>query len=73
MKTMQKIIGKMLELIMITEVIVIRAHMTVQELASQLFPCLTMIKGLKLYAQTFTKDVKQLAKVRLHLSELADK
>jgi len=61
MKTIQKIIGKMLELIMMTEVIFTRAHMTVQELADQLFPCLTMIEGLKLYAQTFTKDVKQLS------------
>lgn len=60
MKTMQKFIGKILELIMMTVAIVIRAHMTVQELADQLF-CLTMIKGLNLCAQIFTKDLKQLS------------
>ena len=35
--------------------------MTVQELADQLFPYLTMVEGLKLAAQTFNKDVKQLS------------
>lgn len=39
----------------------IRARMTVAELADQLFPYLTMVEGLKLCAQTFTKDVKQLS------------
>jgi mercuric reductase len=39
----------------------IRAHMTVQELGDQLFPYLTMVEGLKLAAQTFSKDVKQLS------------
>ncbi len=39
----------------------ILARMTVQELADQLFPYLTMVEGLKLAAQTFTKDVKQLS------------
>ncbi len=39
----------------------IRAGMTVQELGDQLFPYLTMVEGLKLAAQTFTKDVKQLS------------
>lgn len=39
----------------------IRARMTVQDLADQLFPYLTMVEGLKLAAQTFTKDVKQLS------------
>lgn len=39
----------------------IRNHMTVQELADQLFPYLTMVEGLKLAAQTFNKDVKQLS------------
>ncbi len=39
----------------------IRAGMTVQELADQLFPYLTMVEGLKLAAQTFNKDVKQLS------------
>ena len=35
--------------------------MTVVDLASQPFPYLTMVEGLKLCAQTFTKDVKQLS------------
>jgi len=36
--------------------------MTIQELADQLFPYLTMVEGLKLCTQTFTKDVvKQLS------------
>ncbi len=39
----------------------LRARMTVQDLANQLFPYLTMVEGLKLCAQTFTKDVKQLS------------
>ncbi len=39
----------------------IRNNMTVQELADQLFPYLTMVEGLKLCAQTFFKDVKQLS------------
>lgn len=39
----------------------IRAGMTVQDLADQLFPYLTMVEGLKLCAQTFFKDVKQLS------------
>ncbi len=39
----------------------IRNRMTVAELAGQLFPYLTMVEGLKLCAQTFTKDVKQLS------------
>jgi mercuric reductase len=44
-----------------TAVIAIRARLTVQDLADQLFPYLTMVEGLKLAAQTFTKDVKQLS------------
>ncbi len=44
-----------------TAALAIRAKMTVQELADQLFPYLTMVEGLKLTAQTFTKDVKQLS------------
>jgi mercuric reductase len=36
-------------------------RMTVAELSSQLFPYLTMVEGLKLCAQTFTRDVKQLS------------
>ena len=39
----------------------IRNKMTVQVLADQLFPYLTMVEGLKLCAQTFFKDVKQLS------------
>ncbi len=39
----------------------IRHRMTVQALADQLFPYLTMVEGLKLCAQTFFKDVKQLS------------
>ncbi|TNC98344.1 MAG: putative mercuric reductase [Stygiobacter sp.] len=39
----------------------IRSRMTVEELADQLFPYLTMVEGLKLAAQTFRKDVKQLS------------
>ena len=44
-----------------TAVLAIRARMTAQDLADQLFPCLTMVGGLKLCAQTFTRDVKQLS------------
>ena len=39
----------------------IHVRMTVQDLANQLFPYLTMVEGLKLAAQTFSKDVKQLS------------
>jgi len=35
--------------------------MTIQDLADQLFPYLTMVEGLKLCAQTFTRDVRQLS------------
>lgn len=44
-----------------TAVLAIRARMTVQDLADQLFPYLTMVEGLKLAAQMFNKDVKQLS------------
>lgn len=44
-----------------TAAIAIRAALTVQDLADQLFPYLTMVEGLKLCAQTFFKDVKQLS------------
>ncbi len=44
-----------------TATLAIRNRMTVQELADQLFPYLTMVEGLKLAAQTFTKDVTQLS------------
>jgi mercuric reductase len=36
-------------------------RMTIENLANQLFPYLTMVEGLKLTAQTFNKDVKQLS------------
>ena len=44
-----------------TAVMAMRANMTVQELAEELFPYLTMVEGLKLCAQTFTRDVTQLS------------
>ncbi len=44
-----------------TASVAIRAGMTVHDLADQLFPYLTMVEGLKLAAQTFTKDVSQLS------------
>ena len=44
-----------------TATLAIRNRMTVPELADQLFPYLTMVEGLKLAAQTFSKDVKQLS------------
>ena len=44
-----------------TAALAIRAGMTVQDLADQLFPYLTMVEGLKLAAQTFSKDVSQLS------------
>jgi mercuric reductase len=44
-----------------TAAIAIRAGMAVHDLADQLFPYLTMVEGLKLCAQTFTKDVGQLS------------
>lgn len=44
-----------------TAALAIHNNMTVQELADQLFPYLTMVEGLKLCAQIFFKDVKQLS------------
>ncbi|RTL85976.1 MAG: mercury(II) reductase [Hyphomicrobiales bacterium] len=44
-----------------TAALAIRSRMTVQELADQLFPYLTMVEGLKLTAQTFTKDMQELS------------
>lgn len=44
-----------------TAVMALRAGMTVNDLADGLFPYLTMVEGLKLCAQTFSKDVKQLS------------
>lgn len=42
-------------------VLAIHNNMTVDDLAGQLFPYLTMVEGLKLCAQTFSKDVKDLS------------
>ena len=44
-----------------TAALAIRNRMTVEDLANQLFPYLTMVEGLKLAAQTFNKDVTQLS------------
>ncbi|HEY5568890.1 MAG TPA: mercury(II) reductase [Gammaproteobacteria bacterium] len=44
-----------------TAALAIRNRMTIAELADQLFPYLTMVEGLKLCAQTFTKDVHMLS------------
>jgi mercuric reductase len=44
-----------------TAALAMRAAMTVSELGGQLFPYLTMVEGIKLCAQTFTRDVKQLS------------
>jgi len=44
-----------------TAALAIRNRMTVDDLAGQIFPYLTMVEGLKLCAQIFTKDVKQLS------------
>ena len=44
-----------------TAAMALRARLTVEDLAEQLFPYLTMVEGLKLVAQTFTKDVSQLS------------
>ncbi len=44
-----------------TAAIALRAGMTIEELAGQLFPYLTMVEGIKLCAQTFTRDTKELS------------
>ncbi|GHA05221.1 mercury(II) reductase [Oceanisphaera arctica] len=44
-----------------TVVFALRNRMTVQQVGDELFPYLTMVEGLKLCAQTFTKDIKQLS------------
>ncbi|MFV2059701.1 MAG: mercury(II) reductase [Gammaproteobacteria bacterium] len=44
-----------------TATLAISNRMTIDSLANQLFPYLTMVEGLKLTAQTFNKDVKQLS------------
>jgi len=44
-----------------TAALAISNKMTIETLANQLFPYLTMVEGLKLTAQTFNKDVNQLS------------
>ncbi|NQZ06936.1 MAG: mercury(II) reductase [Algicola sp.] len=44
-----------------TATLAIHNKMTIDALAGQLFPYLTMVEGLKLCAQTFAKDVSQLS------------
>ena len=44
-----------------TAALAIAQGMTITDLADRLFPYLTMSEGLKLCAQTFTRDVKQLS------------
>lgn len=44
-----------------TAVLAIHNDMTIEDLAGQLFPYLTMVEGIKLCAQTFNKDVKELS------------
>jgi len=44
-----------------TAALAIRNRMSIHDLADQLFPYLTMVEGLKLCAQTFNRDVKQLS------------
>ncbi len=56
----QAVAGEAGELIQ-AAALAIHNRMTVDDLAGQLFPYLTMVEGLKLAAQTFTKDVKQLS------------
>jgi len=39
----------------------IRGNLTITDLADPLFLYLTMVEGIKLAAQTFTKDIKHLS------------
>lgn len=55
-----------------TAALAIRSKMTTHELASQLFPYLTMVEGLKLCAQTFFTDVKKLSCCASHTEEKYD-
>jgi mercuric reductase len=52
----QAVTGEAGELIQ-TAVMALRARMTVKEIGDELFPYLTMMEGLKLCAQAFTKDL----------------
>ncbi len=54
-----------------TAALAIRSKMTTNELASQLFPYLTMVEGLKLCAQTFFMDVKKLSCCASYTDELS--
>ncbi|HSH49739.1 MAG TPA: mercury(II) reductase [Halomonas sp.] len=56
----QAVAGEAGELIQ-TAVMALRAGMTVQAIGDELFSYLTMAEGLRLCAQTFTKDVMQLS------------
>ncbi len=56
----QAVAGEAGELIQ-SAALALRARMSVQELGEQLFPYLTMVEGLKLAAQTFTRDVAKLS------------
>ncbi len=56
----QALAGEAGELIQ-TAALAIRNRMSVHDLADQLFPYLTMVEGLKLAAQTFSRDVSQLS------------
>jgi mercuric reductase len=56
----QVVAGEAGELIQ-TAVMALRGRMTVQAIGDEFFPYLTMVEGLKLCAQTFTRDVKQLS------------
>ncbi len=44
-----------------TVAVAIKAKMTIKDLSQMLFPYLTMAEGLKLCAQTFTRNVKELS------------
>lgn len=55
-----------------TAALAIRNNMTAGELASQLFPYLTMVEGIKLCAQTFFTDVKKLSCCASHTDELSN-
>lgn len=44
-----------------TAALALRNNMTVQQLGDQLFPYLTMVEGIRLCAQSFTKDVGRLS------------
>ncbi|MEE9355766.1 MAG: mercury(II) reductase [Methylococcaceae bacterium] len=44
-----------------TAVLAIHNQMTIEDLAGQLFPYLTMVEGIKLCAQTFNQDITELS------------